>query len=43
MEQMKAQAENVGTEMVFDTVASVDLENRPFTLTCESGDRKSVV
>ena len=37
MEQMKAQAENVGTEMVFDTVASVDLENRPFTLTCESG------
>ena len=37
MEQMKAQAENVGTEMVFDTVASVDLENRPFTLTCEAG------
>jgi thioredoxin reductase (NADPH) len=37
MEQMKAQAENVGTEMVFDTVAAVDLENRPFTLTCESG------
>ena len=37
MDQMKAQAENVGTEMVFDHVASVDLENRPFTLTCESG------
>ncbi|MDG1415526.1 MAG: FAD-dependent oxidoreductase, partial [Alphaproteobacteria bacterium] len=25
MDQMKAQAENVGTEMVFDHVASVDL------------------
>ena len=37
MEQMKAQAENVGTEMVFDTVASVDLDQRPFTLNCESG------
>ena len=37
MDQMKAQAENVGTEMVFDHVASVDLENRPFTLNCESG------
>ena len=37
MDQMKAQAENVGTEMVFDHVASVDLENRPFTLSCESG------
>ena len=37
MDQMKAQAENVGTEMVFDHVASVDLENRPFRLSCESG------
>ncbi|MAV47574.1 MAG: thioredoxin-disulfide reductase [Alphaproteobacteria bacterium TMED89] len=37
MDQMKAQAESVGTEMVFDHVASVDLEQRPFTLHCESG------
>ena len=37
MEQMKAQAENVGTEMVFDHVASVDLQQRPFTLNTESG------
>lgn len=38
MEQMQAQAENVGTEMIQDTIVSVDLENRPFTLTGDSGD-----
>ncbi|MEM1371952.1 MAG: thioredoxin-disulfide reductase [Pseudomonadota bacterium] len=38
MEQMKGQAENVGTNIVFDHVNDVDLSTRPFRLTCESGD-----
>ncbi|MBU2580343.1 MAG: thioredoxin-disulfide reductase [Alphaproteobacteria bacterium] len=38
MEQMEAQAKNVGTEIVLDHVNSVDLSKRPFTLNCESGD-----
>ena len=33
MEQMQAQAEHVGTRVVQDTIASVDLGARPFTLT----------
>ena len=37
MEQMRAQAEHVGTEMIADHVTSVDLSRRPFTLTCDSG------
>ena len=37
MEQMRAQAEHVGTEMVTDQVTAVDLHKRPFTLTCDSG------
>ncbi len=37
MEQMKAQAENVGTKIVGDLITSVDMENRPFTLTGDSG------
>lgn len=37
MEQMKAQAENVGTKIVGDMITSVDMENRPFTLTGDSG------
>jgi len=37
MEQMQAQAEHVGTRMVQDTIASVDLGARPFTLTGDSG------
>jgi thioredoxin reductase (NADPH) len=37
MEQMQKQAEHVGTKMVFDHVVSVDLSERPFRLTCDSG------
>jgi thioredoxin reductase (NADPH) len=37
MEQMKAQAEHVGTRMVSDHIVSVDLSRRPFTLTGDSG------
>jgi thioredoxin reductase (NADPH) len=38
MEQMQKQAEHVGTKMVFDTVGKVELSQRPFRLTCDSGD-----
>src|SRR5258708_107195 len=38
MEQMQKQAENVGTRIVTDHVNSVDLEQRPFRLECDSGD-----
>ncbi len=38
MEQMKAQAENVGTAMHFDTVVEVDLSRRPFRCFGDSGD-----
>jgi thioredoxin reductase (NADPH) len=38
MDQMKAQAEHVGTRMVSDIVMSVDLKTRPFRLSCDSGD-----
>jgi thioredoxin reductase (NADPH) len=38
MEQMQKQAEHVGTRMVFDHVNAVDLSERPFRLTCDSGD-----
>ena len=37
MEQMQKQAENVGTEMIFDMISSVDLSERPFKLNGESG------
>jgi len=37
MEQMRAQAEHVGTRMVSDTVTAVDLSRRPFRLTADSG------
>jgi thioredoxin reductase (NADPH) len=37
MDQMKAQAENVGTKVVSDLVTSVDLDRRPFRLTTDSG------
>jgi thioredoxin reductase (NADPH) len=37
MEQMKAQAEHVGTEMVSDHIIAVDLSRRPFRLTGDSG------
>ena len=38
MDEMKAQAEHVGTEIVMDHVTTVDLARRPFTLECDSGD-----
>ena len=37
MEQMKAQAEHVGTELVTDYIKEVDFSNRPFKATGESG------
>jgi thioredoxin reductase (NADPH) len=37
MDQMKAQAEHVGTEFVGDIVTSVDLSKRPFLVKCDSG------
>ena len=39
MEQMKAQAEHVGTTIVNDLIVEVDLEHRPFVLTGDSGTR----
>ena len=37
MEQMKAQAEHVGTEIINDIVVKADLSTRPFRLECDSG------
>ena len=37
MEEMQAQAEHVGTKMVWDHISSVDLSRRPFRLTGDSG------
>ncbi len=37
MEQMKAQAENVGTKIVSDIITEVDLEARPIKLTGDGG------
>ncbi len=39
MEQMQAQAQHLGTKFIQDTVASVDLARRPFTLVGDSGER----
>jgi thioredoxin reductase (NADPH) len=39
MEQMQAQAQHLGTKFVQDTIASVDLARRPFTLVGDSGER----
>jgi thioredoxin reductase (NADPH) len=39
MEQMQAQAAHVGTKIVQDTITTVDLARRPFTLIGDSGDR----
>ncbi len=39
MEQMQAQAQHLGTKMVQDTIAAVDLARRPFTLVGDSGER----
>jgi thioredoxin reductase (NADPH) len=38
MEQMREQAEHVGTEIIMDQIAKVDLMKRPFRLEGESGD-----
>ncbi|MDZ5698049.1 thioredoxin-disulfide reductase [Chelativorans sp. M5D2P16] len=37
MEQMRAQAENVGSEIVSDLIVEADLKQRPFRLTGDSG------
>ena len=37
MDQMRAQAEHVGTKMIDDIIASVDLSSRPFKLKGDSG------
>jgi thioredoxin reductase (NADPH) len=39
MEQMKSQAEHVGTEMISDHITAVDLSRRPFALTGDGGAR----
>jgi thioredoxin reductase (NADPH) len=38
MEQMRLQAEHVGTRMVADTVVEADLRSRPFRLLLDGGD-----
>ncbi len=38
MEQMQAQAQHLGTKFVQDTITSVDLARRPFTLVTDSGE-----
>jgi thioredoxin reductase (NADPH) len=38
MEQMKAQAEHVGTEIIMDHISKVHLKKRPFLLEGDSGD-----
>ena len=38
MENMKAQAEHVGTKIISDMIIDVDFSNRPFTVKSENGD-----
>src|SRR3954447_6411783 len=38
MEQMRLQAEHVGTRMISDHIVKVELDQRPFRLTGDSGD-----
>ena len=38
MEQMEKQAAHVGTKIITDMVTELDLKQRPFRLTCDSGD-----
>ncbi|MFM7027266.1 MAG: thioredoxin-disulfide reductase [Chakrabartia sp.] len=38
MEEMQAQAEHVGTRMMWDIISGLDLSCRPFRLTGDSGD-----
>jgi thioredoxin reductase (NADPH) len=39
MEQMQAQAQHLGTKFIQDTIASVDLSRRPFTLIGDGGEK----
>jgi thioredoxin reductase (NADPH) len=41
MDEMKSQAEHMGTEMILDQIISVDLKKRPFQLVGDSGDTYS--
>src|SRR5262245_39121311 len=41
MEEMQAQAEHLGTKVVLDVVSAVDLAERPFILTGDTGARYS--
>jgi len=38
MEQMRQQAEHVGTRMILDLIVAIDLSRRPFVATGDSGD-----
>jgi thioredoxin reductase (NADPH) len=38
MEQMQAQAEHVGTEILFDSICEVDFNQHPFVCKADSGD-----
>ena len=38
VEQMRAQAEHVGTKLLYDTIVEADLSKRPFTLKGDSGE-----
>ena len=38
MDQMRAQAEHVGAEILSDLVVEADLSQRPFRIRCDSGD-----
>src|ERR1700723_2931557 len=38
MDQMKAQAEHVGTTVILDMIVKADLSKRPFVCTGDSGD-----
>ena len=38
MEEMTAQAEHVGTRTIYDYITGLDLSQRPFRLTADSGD-----
>ncbi len=38
MEEMQAQAEHVGTRMMWDIISKLDVSQRPFRLTGDSGD-----
>jgi thioredoxin reductase (NADPH) len=40
MEQMRAQAEHVGTQIILDTIVSVDLSKRPFVAQGDGGDTR---